>query len=196
MNKKVGITGGIGVGKSYVCKILERMGFPIYYSDKASKRLTNNDINIRNGLIELIGEEVYQHGILNKNLLAEKIFKDTNLLQKVNELIHPIVRLNFQQWAKQQKSDIVFNESALLIETGSYKTFDFITLVVSDRQKRIQRIIDRDGSSPQEVYHRMDKQLSDKQKIAHADFVIYNNEEPLLVQIEEMIEKIKANSNI
>jgi len=194
MIRKVGITGGIGSGKSYVCKVLEHMGFPVYYSDKESKILTDYDPTIKLGLVQLFGAEIYQNERLNKPLLAEKIFQNDDLLQKVNAIIHPIVRLNFQQWATLQRSNIVFNESALLIETESYKTFDFIVLVVAEKHKRIERIMQRDGSSLQEIHARMDKQLQDEQKKLHADFIVYNNGEELLVQIEKMIAQITTIS--
>lgn len=186
MPVKVGITGGIGSGKSYVCGILEKMGYPVYYSDMESKRLTVTNETIREGLIELLGENAYQNNELNKEFLASRIFQDDAVRIKVNEIIHPVVRADFKSWAEKQKTSVVFNEAAILIETGSYKTLDFTVLVTADKDIRIKRTMQRDGISGEEVLSRMSKQLEDEEKIKHVDFVIYNDERPLLTQLEEL----------
>jgi dephospho-CoA kinase len=186
MPLKIGITGGIGSGKSYICGILEKMGYPVYYSDKASKQLTIMNETIRKGLIQLLGETVYQNNELNKEFLASKIFQDDSIREKVNAIIHPVVRADFNKWAESQKTPIVFNEAAILIETGSYKTLDFTIVVTAVKENRIQRTMKRDNISREDVLARMDKQWEDEEKIKHADFVVYNDERPLLVQLEKM----------
>lgn len=188
---KVGITGGIGSGKSFVCQILEKMGYPVYYSDTESKRLTATNPVIKEGLIQLLGQEVFIENTLNKAFLASKLFQDDTIREQVNQLIHPIVRADFQEWANLQKSEIVFNEAAILMETGSYKTLDFTVLVTADKELRIQRTMKRDNISREDVLARMSKQWDDDRKMKLADFVIYNDERPLMVQIEEMVERIK-----
>lgn len=185
---KVGITGGIGSGKSFVCQILEKMGYPVYYSDTESKRLTATNPVIKEGLIQLLGQEVFIENTLNKAFLASKLFQDDTIREKVNQLIHPIVRADFQEWANLQKSEIVFNEAAILMETGSYKTLDFTVLVTADKELRIQRTMKRDNISREDVLARMSKQWDDDRKMKLADFVIYNDERPLMVQIEEMVD--------
>lgn len=190
---KVGITGGIGSGKSFVCQILEKMGYPVYYSDVESKRLTATSPKIKEGLIQLLGEEVFVENTLNKLFLASKLFQDDTIREKVNQLIHPIVRADFQEWANRQKSEIVFNEAAILIETGSYKTLDFTVLVTASKELRIQRTMKRDGISREDVLARMSKQWEDEEKIKLADFVVFNDDRPLLIQIEQLLSKIKSN---
>jgi len=187
MNKKVGVTGGIGSGKSYVCRILERMGFPVYYSDKEAKRLTAENPTIREGLIQLLGDGVFVDNQLNKELLAESVFYDETVRLRVNQLIHPQVRIDFEQWAMDRTEQIVFNESALLIETEAHRSFDFIVLVVADKQWRIEKIMARDRIEQHKVIARMEKQLDDEQKMPYADFIIHNDGQPLLIQIEKML---------
>jgi len=189
---KVGVTGGIGSGKSFVCKLIEKMGFPVYYSDTESKRLTNTHPEIRKGLIELVGTEVFQKDELNRPYLASKLFSDEELRLKVNQLIHPIVRADFANWTVQQDSPIVFNEAAILFETGAYKTMDFMILVTSDLETRINRTMARDGISRESVLSRIDNQWNDEEKIKLADFVIENDEDKMLLsQVEKAIESIK-----
>lgn len=190
MALKVGITGGIGSGKSYICDILEKLNYPVYYSDAASKMLTDTHPEIRQGLIDLVGEEVYIDNHLNRPFLASKIFHNDALRLQVNALIHPIVRQDFSDFASQSASDIVFNEAAILFETGAYKTLDFNVLVTADLEVRIQRVMLRDNLSREEVMQRIAKQWDDEKKLQMADFVIYNDGRPLLVQIEALITQL------
>lgn len=194
MPLKVGITGGIGSGKSYVCGILEKMGYPVYYSDKASKQLTVTNAEIRYGLIKLLGDELFDGNELNKTLLASRIFSDDVIREQVNQIIHPIVRADFKRWAEEQQAPFVFNEAAILIETGAYKTLDYTVLVTADKETRIQRTIERDGVSREEVLARMAKQWEDEEKTRHADFLIYNDGRPLLAQLEELESRLRKKS--
>lgn len=190
MALKVGITGGIGSGKSYICEILEKLNYPVYYSDAASKMLTDTHPEIRQGLIDLVGEEVYINNHLNRPFLASKIFHNDALRLQVNALIHPIVRQDFSDFANQSVSDIVFNEAAILFETGAFKTLDFNVLVTADLEVRIQRVMLRDNLSREEVLQRIANQWDDEKKLKMADFVIYNDGRPLLVQIEALISQL------
>lgn len=190
MALKVGITGGIGSGKSYICEILEKLNYPVYYSDAASKMLTDTHPEIRQGLIDLVGEEVYINNHLNRPFLASKIFHNDALRLQVNALIHPIVRQDFSDFANQSVSDIVFNEAAILFETGAFKTLDFNVLVTADLEVRIQRVMLRDNLSREEVLQRIANQWDDEKKLKMADFVIYNDGRPLLVQIEALITQL------
>lgn len=194
MPLKVGITGGIGSGKSYVCGILEKMGYPVYYSDKASKQLTVTNAEIRYGLIKLLGDELFDGNELNKTLLASRIFSDDVIREQVNQIIHPVVRADFKRWAEEQQAPFVFNEAAILIETGAYKTLDYTVLVTADKETRIQRTIERDGVSREEVLARMAKQWEDEEKARHADFLIYNDGRPLLAQLEELESRLRKKS--
>lgn len=189
--KTIGLTGGIGSGKTIVARILEAMGYPVYYSDLRSKQLTNENTLIREGLITLFGSEVYDDGELNRTFLAEKIFNDDSLRMKVNDLIHPVVRNDFELWRAGRTTSIVFNEAAILFETGAFKRFDSNVLVVAPKELRIKRVMARDFVKKEEVELRISKQLSDDKKIDLADFVIVNDDhKPLIDQVEKMLEKL------
>ena len=192
MKIKVGITGGIGSGKSKVCQLLEEKGYPVFYSDEVAKKLVQTHPEIKKQLIHLLGANVYENNQLNKPFLASKIFGDDAIRVQVNHIIHPIVRATFADWAESQLSTIVFNEAAILIETGTYKTLDFTVLVVAPKEVKIQRVMERDGVSEAEVEARMNKQWSDEQKIPFADFIIHNDGSALNHQLENLLEKINS----
>lgn len=186
--KRIGITGGIGAGKSLVAEIIKAMGYPVYNSDERAKELTESNPKIKEGLIHLFGEEIYQNGTLNKFALAQAIFSDESLREKVNALIHPIVREDFNLWALVQNNSLVFNESAILFETGSFKKFDAIILVYAPKELRIKRIMKRDNCSENEVLKRMNSQFSDEDKYQLTEFRVLNDEQtPILEQVEEII---------
>jgi len=189
----VGITGGIGSGKSVVSKIIETMGYSVFNSDSESKRLVNNDAVIVNGLTSLFGPDIYINQKLNKELLGRIIFSDDDSRLKVNELIHPRVRKAFDDFALNQVSGLAFNEAAILFETDAYKRFDKMILVTSPKELRIQRIMNRDQCSRDEVEARMSKQWSDEQKMPLADFIIVNDEStPLIEQVEAIINQLTS----
>lgn len=186
--KRIGITGGIGAGKSLVAEIIKAMGYPVYNSDERAKELTESNPKIKEGLIHLFGEEIYQNGTLNKFALAQAIFSDESQREKVNALIHPIVREDFNLWALVQNNSLVFNESAILFETGSFKKFDAIILVYAPKELRIKRIMKRDNCSENEVLKRMNSQFSDEEKYQLTEFRVLNDEQtPILEQVEEII---------
>ena len=181
MKRKIGITGGIGSGKSIVGKILSTMGYPVFYSDKEAKLLMDNDETIKQSLLELLGEKAYQNNQLNKPFIAEKIFQDVALKQKVNQIVHPVVRAQFEKFTDNQESQLVFNEAAILFETGSYKNFDHFILVVADNETRIKRVMNSDNLTREQVIARMKNQWNDEQKSKLADFIIDNNDDKLVV---------------
>ena len=194
--KRIGLTGGIGSGKSFVANILEHMGFPVYYSDLRSKELTKSNPSIKTGLISLFGEEVYSDNELNTQLVATKIFQNEEMRQKVNELIHPIVRKDFDNWAMNQKSALVFNEAAILFETGAFRNFDATILVCAPMELKIQRVMKRENCSKEDVLARMSKQWSDDEKSKLADFIINNDEcDPILTQLELVLAQLIDNFN-
>lgn len=188
---KIGITGGIGAGKTMVCSILENMGFPVYYSDEEAKKIVDSDPEIRRKLIDLLGSKVYSHKGLNRKFLADKIFKDDELREQVNAIIHPQVRSYFKIWADHQTTSIVFNEAAILFETGAYKNFDRMILITAPEELRIERVMNRDKVSKEEVISRLEKQWKDEQKIPLADFVIINDGQPLLEQVVAIIDQLQ-----
>ena len=191
--KKIGITGGIGSGKSVVGQILEAMHFPVYYSDQQSKILVDTDLVIREELIKLLGTEVYLDGKLNRPFLSHQLFSNDELRLKINQIIHPKVREAFTNWVSKQSSNLVFNEAAILFETGAYKSMDYNILVTAPLELKIARVLKRDNITINEIQDRISKQSSDEEKIPLADFVIVNDEvKPLLQQIEAILIKVKS----
>ena len=186
--KKIGLTGGIGSGKSTVAHILLAMGFPVYFSDKRSKQLTQEHPEIRKGLTELIGEQIYKGDQLDRSALALAIFSNDALRLKVNQIIHPIVRLDFDLWVSEQTNPLVFNEAAILFETGASERFDAMVLVTAPEELRIQRVMKRDLCSREEVVNRIKHQWTDEQKMHLADVVIVNDDvHPIIKQVEHML---------
>lgn len=186
---KIGITGGIGSGKSVVSRLLEIMGVPIYISDSEAKRLTQTDRTIREGLTGLLGEEVYAGGVLNKPLLASYLFGSPEHARQVNGIIHPRVKEDFRIWARRHAdSRIVGIESAILIEAGFASEVDKIVLVYAPEEVRIRRAVARDASSREAIQRRIASQMSDEKKREQADFVIVNDgETPLIPQVLQLI---------
>jgi dephospho-CoA kinase len=190
--KRIGLTGGIGSGKSYVAKVIEAMGYPVYYSDSRSKELSNEDPHIREQLISEFGEEVYSNGVLNKQFLAKKIYSNDSARSTVNAIIHPIVRDDFSSWADAHSSNaLIFNEAAILFEMGTYTQFDSTILVYAPEHIKIERIVQRDHISIDEIRQKMKTQWNDADKLKLTPHHILNDgNAPLLNQIEHVIEKI------
>jgi dephospho-CoA kinase len=179
--KKIGITGGIGTGKTFVCHILEKLGYPIFYSDQVAKKLMHENIDLINKIKQLLGNESYLNGIIDKPFIAQKIFEIPTLRNELNAIVHPEVYLAFENWCNSQTSKLVFNESALLFETESYKRFDKTILITADISIKIERIKKRDLLDEIEIKRRMNSQLSDENKLKLADFAINNNGEKLVL---------------
>lgn len=172
--KIVGLTGGIGSGKTTISKMFEKLGVSVYNSDIEAKKLTNTSTKIRKELTELLGEDAYKEDALNRKYVANLIFNDKLLLEKVNAIIHPRVAKHFKEWCKKQSSPYVIKESALLFETNSYKNIDFTILITSPVMDRVKRVIKRDSISEKEIKDRINNQLPDAEKVNLADFVIEN----------------------
>lgn len=180
---KIGITGGIGSGKTYICKIISKMGFPVFYSDVEAKWLMENDESLIAELKELIGDEAFTNEQkINKQIIANFIFKNPNNRFKINDLVHPKVFDHFNKWCLQfDTTTLLFNESALLFETGSYKRFDKTILITAPLETRVSRIKSRDNLSDLEIQNRIESQLNDTDKIKLADYVINNTDDELLL---------------
>lgn len=188
---KIGLTGGIGSGKSMVANILEKMGYPVFYSDKVAKELWHTDTDLKHNIIALVGENVYQSNELQKVVLAQWIFKSERNRESVNQLIHPKVRAAFENWYSTQKSQLCFNEAAILFETGAYKNFDANVLVCAPLKLKIQRIQQRDQLSVTAIEDRINSQWLDEQKRSFTTYCIENDEKQLLLpQIEQVIERL------
>ena len=197
MSIKIGVTGGIGSGKSVVSHLLEIMGVPVYISDIETKRLMTTDIRIRQELKALLGEEVYRNSELNKPLLATYLFGDAEHARQVNDIIHPRVKDDFRQWIRQRNEfSILGIESAILIEAGFSVEVDTVVMVYAPEEIRLQRAIERDASTRELVEKRICSQMNDERKRMLADFVIMNDgETPLIPQVLELITSLSQNTS-
>lgn len=172
--KTIGLTGGIGSGKTTVAKMFEALGVPIYIADIEAKKLMHTSLEIRKELQNLLGEEVYKNNVLDRAFMAALIFNDTALLEKVNKIIHPRVEAHFQEWKKSQKATYCIKEAAILFENGGYKRCDKTILVLTDENIRIKRVMKRDKVEKEKVLERMKNQWSDEKKMLLADYIIKN----------------------
>ena len=192
--KIIGITGGIGSGKSTVSKFIEEAGFSVYYSDVRAKTIVNDDAELQQKIKELLGENSYdENGFYNRRYVGEIIFKDDQLRLQLNALIHPTVKINFENWISEQKTPFIFKETALLFELKLNESCYKSILVTADDNIRIKRVMDRDGKTYREVEAVMNKQMPEKDKIKIADFVIFNNDglEELKIKTNQFINELK-----
>lgn len=174
--KLIGLTGGIGSGKTSAARILEEAGFAVYFSDLRAKELVNECSSLKSEIKILLGEKAYdESGFYDTRYVAKKVFSDDKLLQKLNLLIHPAVRRDFELWKATQNGQLIFKETALLFELGLEKQCDKTLLVTAEDNVRLKRVMDRDGKTYREVEHILDKQMPEKDKIKKADYVIFNN---------------------
>ncbi|MBL7897531.1 MAG: dephospho-CoA kinase [Crocinitomicaceae bacterium] len=188
----VGITGGIGTGKSIICRALSIMGYPVFYSDDQAKLILENDPLTIEKVKEFFGESAYRDSKPDRGYIASKIFNQPELRSALNSIIHPKVRQKFVEWSENQNSSVVFNEAAILFETGAYKNFSYTILITAPEEIRINRIKKRDQAAAEEIRKRMASQWPDEQKIPMADFVIENDDQKaVLPQLSGILKKIK-----
>ena len=179
---KIGVTGGIGSGKTTVCRIFKALKIPIYSADDRAKSLMTENAILRTSISSLFGEKAYINNTLNRAYIASSVFNDKELLHKLNSIVHPIVELDFETWVKAQKSRYLIKEAAILIESGAFKLMDKILLVEAPQNLKLNRVILRDGVESEEVLLRMSTQMSDEEKRKYADTVICNDEKTSLLQ--------------
>lgn len=193
----LGITGGIGSGKSTVSEIFTLLGVPVYIADTESKRITETSSIVRNKLIEQFGEQLYNGNTLNKALLASIIFNDKNKLSIANSIIHPEVAKDFEMWCNKRKHiPIKAKEAAILFETGMNKFVDKMVMVYTPLDMRIDRVMKRDSTTRENVIARINNQMSDEEKRDLSDFVIYNdNQTSLIEQVVGILKQIKEDGN-
>ncbi|MFZ3275257.1 MAG: dephospho-CoA kinase [Lutibacter sp.] len=173
--KIIGLTGGIGSGKSTVLALFEALGAVTYMADSEAKKLMNADAELRSQIIKLFGDQAYVRGELNKTYLASVVFNDAEKLNALNELVHPKVREDFQCFIRNTNADFIIYEAAILFESGSDKFCDYIITVLSSLENKIERIMKRDKVSEAQILERMKHQSTDDHKIKKSDFVIRNN---------------------
>jgi dephospho-CoA kinase len=178
---KIGLTGGIGSGKSTVAKVFETLGIPVYYADDTAKRLMNEDAALKQKIQEQFGEAAYTNGQLNRKYIADIVFTSPKKLELLNSIVHPATLQDAEKWMQQQTTAYAIKEAALIFESGAQEHLDYVIGVYTPATLRIQRTILRDGITREEVIARMDKQINDTIKMRLCDFVVTNNEQELLI---------------
>lgn len=188
---KVGVTGAIGAGKTFVSSIFEKLGFPVFNSDVEAKKCMQSDMYLIEQIKVIFGDKVYENNILQKDILSEIIFNNNEKLKSLNHLIHPVVSKNFMNWCELQNSDIIIKEAAILFESGSNDFLDKIICVSAEEEIRIKRVMLRDKCDKNHVLSVMSKQMTQKEKEKLSDFIIINDDKKLLMpQIVDVITKI------
>ena len=195
---KLGVTGGIGCGKTSVCRVFNVLGIPVFSSDAAARRIMDSDNEVIEKVKKVVGKDVYSSGSLDRPELARLIFNNEDLLKKINSIVHPFVFESFELWAKSVSAPYVIMEAAILIESGASKLVDRIVTVVAPVEERIERVVTRNNLTREQVLERIKNQMSDEEKIRHSDYVIYNSEHemiipPILKIHDELLSLISKN---
>ncbi|HXS37685.1 MAG TPA: dephospho-CoA kinase [Flavipsychrobacter sp.] len=178
---KVGITGGIGSGKSTVCQVFNTLGIPIFYADDAAKYLMDNDILLTNSIKQLFGEGIYQNGKLDRIKVASVVFKEPQKLHQLNALVHPATINYGRQWVEKQTSRYIIKEAAIFFESGSYKEMDVMVGVYAPPELRIKRTIERTHNSRESIMRRIANQMDEDEKMKRCDYVIVNDETKAII---------------
>ena len=188
----IGLTGGIGSGKTTIAQWFQEKGIPVYNSDFEAKKLMNENEDLIQQLIELFGDETYKNGEYNRSYVASKVFNDKELLNQLNAIVHPAVFKHFDEWLDNQNSSFVVKEAAILFESGSYKDCDYIISVIADEEIRIKRVAKRDQLNEDQIRNRMKSQWNDQQRIEKSDFIIENNKDlnALKLEFEKVYDEI------
>ncbi len=180
--KKIGITGGIGSGKTTVCNIFRILGIPVFDSDLEARNIINSDLKVKNELMACFGRDIYSENGLHREKMAAIIFNNKAALKKMNSIVHPAVRSYFSEWCiKNNNKPYVLQEAAILFESGGYKQMDKIITIYAPVEERIKRVVERSNTSFDEVSRRIKNQLSDEEKIKKSDFVINNYSSNLVI---------------
>ncbi|MFA5419761.1 MAG: dephospho-CoA kinase [Bacteroidales bacterium] len=192
---KVGITGGIGSGKTTVCKFFEILGIPVFTADTEAKTLMNSSSLIRDQLVLTFGDHIYlPNRSLDRKKLAQLIFDSPDLLEKVNSIVHPEVRTHFLRWVAKQSSPYIVYEAAIMFESGFYTMMDFNILVTAPEEVRIERVMAREDTTRADVKRRISRQWADPEKIKRADYILNNNNEELIIpQLIELDKKFRTH---
>ncbi len=191
---KLGITGGIGSGKSSVCRVFRILGIPVFDADSEARVIMENDPGVMSGIVSIAGKEIYSGGLLNTARLADLIFNDQVMLQEVNSIVHPVVFGKFHQWAVEQTAPYVIIEAAILFESGATSIVDKIITVIAPLEERIDRVTRRNRLTRQQVLERVQNQTDDSVKISKSDYVIYNSENDMIIPAVLNIHKMLLDS--
>ncbi len=190
--KKIGLTGGIGVGKTFVADIFQKMGYAVFSADTEAKKCMQESKDLKSAVIQNFGDEMYKNGVLQKEILANIVFSDSKKLQELNNLVHPFVQNKFEIWQKEQTAPFVLKEAAILFESGANKGLDAVICISSAMEVRIKRVMARDKCSREKVMKRITMQMPQETKEKLSDFVIINAEnEKILPQILSVCKKIE-----
>lgn len=177
----VGLTGGIGSGKTTVARVFRILGVPVFEADIEGRRLLREDQGVIHAVTDRFGPEVLRNGGVDRAVLAAKVFSDRSALADLNSIIHPVVRAGFRRWASAQNSAFVIMEAAVMAESGSYKIMDRVVLVSAPEDLRIRRVMARDGVEEAHVRARMDNQADEAERMAIAQHVIHNDDKRLVI---------------
>jgi len=192
---KVGLTGGIGSGKSLVAELFRLLGVPVLNADDTAKYLMEHDEPLKQAIMQLFGKEVYENGRLNRPFLASVVFNDKTKLEALNQLVHPATIAYGSRWAAQQPTAYVIKEAAIFFESGSYKEMDKMIGVYAPYETRLRRAMQRDKATEAEIRKRMDKQMSEEEKMSRCDFIIHNDgSQSLIGQALQLHEELLALS--
>ena len=178
---KIGVTGGIGSGKSSVCKVFSVLGIPVFSSDSVAREIMDNDIRIRQRINTIAGENIYHNDLLDRSKLARLIFNNNLLLGKVNSLVHPVVFDHFRKWELDQQTPYVIMEAAILFESGASLLVDRVITVVAPIEERIKRVICRNDFSEEQIHERIRNQMDDDSRVKLSDYVIHNSENDMII---------------
>ena len=190
--KKIGLTGGIGVGKTFVADIFQKMGYTVFSADTEAKKCMQESKDLKSAVIQNFGDEMYKNGVLQKEKLANIVFNDSEKLNELNQLVHPFVQLEFENWCKNKTSKFVIKEAAILFESRANKGLDAVICVSSPIEVRIIRVMERDKCSREKVMKRIAMQMPQETKEKLSDFVIINTEnEKILPQILSVCKEIE-----
>jgi dephospho-CoA kinase len=178
---RLGVTGGIGSGKSSVCRVFNVLGIPVFYSDSEAKAIMNNDLSVRSKINAIAGKDLFLNGNLDREELAKIIFNDEELLRRVNALIHPLVFQNFIQWTDMQTAPYVIMEAAILFESGASELVDKVLTVVAPLDQRIERTVKGNQLTREQVMDRIRNQMDDDVRVKNSDYIIYNSENDMII---------------
>ncbi|MGJ8731837.1 MAG: dephospho-CoA kinase [Cellulophaga sp.] len=187
--KIVGLTGGIGSGKSTAAKMFADLGVPVYNSDLEAKQLMHTSVSVKEQITSLLGKDAYVNNVLNREYIAEKVFADASLLEQLNNIVHPAVRTHFLEWTKKQDAPYVIQESAIIFENKNQDFYDYIILVTAPLEVRINRILKRDNTTREKILYRMNNQWTDEKKEKMSDFKLINED---IVNLELKINEIHS----
>ncbi|HEY6975861.1 MAG TPA: dephospho-CoA kinase [Chitinophagaceae bacterium] len=193
---RIGLTGGIGSGKSTVAKIFETLGISVFYADMAARQVMNDDEELKQKIKETFGDAAYGNEMLNRKYIADIVFNDPFKLEQLNALVHPAAIAMAEKWMQQQTAPYAIKEAALFFEAGSTEGLDYIVGVYAPKHLRVQRVMQRDNVTREEVLARMSKQIDEEMKMRLCDFVIVNDEQNMVIpQVLQLHEKFISQKN-